>query len=79
MMQDRDFQWFLEHYDELYEKYGRAYLAIKNSKVLGAYPTYAEGVRATEKTEELGTFIVQLCDGTEAAYTNYILSNFVVA
>ena len=78
-MQDKDFRWFLDNYDGLYKKYGHAYLAIKNGKVLGTYETYAEGVRTTEKSEEPGTFIVQLCDGTEAAYTNYILSNFVVA
>ncbi len=78
-MQDSDFQWFLDHYDELYKKYGRAYLAIKEAKVLGAYGSYAEGVRAAARTEEPGTFIVQLCDGTEAAYTNYVLSNFIVA
>lgn len=73
-MQDRDYKWFLENYDDLFKKYGCAYLAIKNATVLGAYKTYAEGVRNTEKTEELGTFIVQLCNGDENGYTNYIAS-----
>lgn len=78
-MQDKDYQWFIDHYLELYKKYGSAYLVIKDQKVLGAYSSYAEGVMETAKSEELGTFIVQLCNGLESAYTNYISSvNFEV-
>jgi hypothetical protein len=73
-MQDRDYKWFLENYDALSAQYGKAYLSIKNERVLGAYKSYAEGVIETLKTEKKGSFIVQLCDGTEAAYTNYISS-----
>lgn len=77
-MQKEDYKWFLENYDVLFEKYGCAYLAIKNSSVLGAYATYADGVNATNRTEEPGTFIIQFCNGQKEAYTNYISSmNFV--
>lgn len=79
-MQDKDFDWFLEHYDELYKEYGDAYIAIKNGKVLGVYSSYAEGVRKTQATEEIGTFIVQHCNGNETGHTNYISSmNFMGA
>lgn len=79
-MQEKDYYWFLENYESLYKEYGCAYLAIKNSKVLGAYKSYADGVRSTQATEELGSFIVQLCNGDESAYTNIITSmNFVLA
>ena len=60
-MQEQDYFWFEENYPELQKKFGDAFLAIKNKTVLGSYSTYAEGVRTTEKTEELGTFIVQEC------------------
>lgn len=73
-MQDKDFTWFLDNYDELFKKYGNSFLAIKNGKVLGSYNSYADGVRNTEKTEELGTFIVQRCDGTKDKNMNYIAS-----
>lgn len=74
-----DYKWFLEKYNDLYEKYGEAYLAIKNKKVLGVYNTYADGVRLTSKNEELGTFIIQKCGKDESSYTNYIASmNFMV-
>ena len=72
--QAQDFQWFKEHYKEISQKYGNCYVVIKEQKILGTYPTYADGVRETEKTEELGTFIVQQCNGDETGYTGYIAS-----
>ena len=77
-MQENDFRWFLEHFSELFEKYGNTYVAIKNKTVIGIYASYAEGVRHTSLTEEIGTFIVQRCGENESAYTNYISSmNFL--
>lgn len=73
-MQERDYEWFLSHYSELYKEYGFSYLAIKNKKVLGSYPSYADGVNVTSKTEPIGSFIIQLCNGDESGYTNYISS-----
>ena len=73
-MQNTDFEWFISNYEDLFRKYGRTYLSIKDKKVLGQYASYAEGVRTTAQSEELGTFIVQLCDGTKTAYTNLIAS-----
>ena len=73
-MQEMDYKWFLNNYNSLFEEFGPQYLSIKDKKVLGAYPTYADAVRATVKTEELGSFIVQYCNGKENAYTNYISS-----
>ena len=76
ILQDQDYQWFLDNYDNLFREYGRTYLAIKNAKVLGSYPSYADAVKNTEKNEELGSFIVQYCNGEESGYTNYISSMF---
>ena len=73
-MQTNDYKWFLENYNAIYEKYGVSYVVIKNKTILGTFETYAEGVRATSKTDEIGTFIVQKCDGNESAYTTYISS-----
>lgn len=73
-MQTSDFNWFKENIASLYSKYGSAFLAIKNMRVLGAYATYADGVNETQKTEEIGTFIIQKCGSDESAYTNYISS-----
>ena len=76
--QDKDYQWFQEHYNDLFSKYGNSFLAIKGEEVIGVYQSFAEGVCATQKTEELGSFIVQQCNGNESGYTNYIASmNFM--
>lgn len=73
-MQDADYKWFLEKYEDLFKKYGASYLMIKDKAVLGSYLTYADGVNAGLKLSDLGTFIVQKCNGDESAYTNYISS-----
>ena len=73
-IQDADFEWFVENYQNLFQQYGNSFLAIKNKSVLAAYDSYADAVRETQKKELLGTFIVQKCDGTESAYSNYIAS-----
>jgi hypothetical protein len=73
-MQENDFTWFVSNYDGLYKKYGHKFLVIKDEQIIGAYDTYAAGVSGGQKTAELGTFIVQECNGDESAYTNYIAS-----
>ena len=76
--QEADYQWFLENYQQLYEKYGVAYLVIKNRTVLGVYSSYAEALHETEKTEPIGSFIIQFCNGNKTGYTNNIASMFVL-
>jgi len=71
-MQRSDFNWFLNNYDALYQEYGHKFLVIKNCKVLGAYDTIRDAVNDTQ--EEVGTYIVQECNGNESAYTNYVAS-----
>ena len=68
-MQDRDFDWFLQNYDELYKQYGKSYLVIKDQNVIGSFQTYADGVRGASLIAAPGSFIVQHCDGTPDAYT----------
>ena len=42
--------------------------------MLGNYNSYAEGVKKTLETEEIGTFIVQECSLDFEAYNSYIAS-----
>lgn len=76
--QETDYRWFLDNYDQLFKEYGTSYLAIKEQKVLGVYASYAEALHETEKTETVGSFIIQFCNGNETGYTNYIASMFVL-
>lgn len=69
-----DFDFFLEHYNELFEKYGRKFVVIKNKNILGVYDTEVDAINATSKTYPIGSFIVQECNGDESGYTNYVSS-----
>ena len=60
-MQEQDFVWFQNHYKEFQQRYGNAFLAIKNKQIIGVFPTFAEGVRTMRKTEKRGSYIVQEC------------------
>ena len=73
-MLSQDYEWFLKNYSTIFDQYGDTYVAIKNQKILGNYSSYAECVRSTSKSEKMGTFIVQHCNGNESGYTNYIAS-----
>lgn len=75
-MQNEDFVWFMQNYEELFREYGVSYLAIKNKSIIGVYDSHAEGVKETAKKEPLGTFIVQKCDGSHEAYTVRIASTY---
>jgi hypothetical protein len=73
-MQETDYKWFVENYNDLFKKYGHSYLAIKNKEVIGEYDNFSTAVHETTKTHELGTFIVQHCNGSTSAYTVHIAS-----
>lgn len=69
-----DFNFFLQQYDELYKKYGKCFVAIKNKKILGIFHSEEEAIDITSSEYELGEFIIQECNGDESGYTNYITS-----
>lgn len=69
-----DFDFFLEQYEELYKKYGRCFVAIRNRKILGIFRTEEEAIDITSSEYEFGEFIIQECNGDESGYTNYITS-----
>lgn len=69
-MQNSDYKWFLDNFDNLFKNYGLCFLAIKNKNVLGHYKTYSEAVYETIKKEELGSFIVQKCSDNKILATN---------
>ncbi len=72
--QKKNFTYFIEHYKEIFSKYGHSFIVLKNEKVLAAYPSFSEAYRNTIKTEKLGDFNIQECNGDETGYTNFIAS-----
>lgn len=73
-MQDKDFEWFLNNYNKIFEKYGHTFVVIKNCRILGTYSNVSDALNETLRSEKLGTFIVQECNGDESGYTNYVAS-----
>ena len=76
---EKEFQYYLDHQDELVAKYNGKVIAIKNCKVIGTYETELEAVTETAKTEEMGTFLVQKCTPGAESYTRTFHSRVVFA
>lgn len=61
-----DFQYYLDHQEEMVKKYDGKFIVIKDGAVLGAYDNELIAVAETQKSHELGTFLVQkVSKGTE--------------
>ena len=69
-----DFEWFNENKVKLFQQYGNCFIVIKNKTVLGTYNNFADAVHQTEKTDEIGTFIVQECTLNPDGNTNTIMT-----
>ncbi len=70
---DDDFDFFLDNYDAIYKEYGKCFIAIRNKHILGTFSTVREGVDALAPDYPQGSYILQECDGTPAAYTTSIM------
>lgn len=66
-----NFQWFLEHYDEIYRRHGECHVAIKDRAIIGVYHSSVEAYQKTCETEVPGSFSIQYCNGDESGYTAY--------
>jgi len=66
---EKDFDFYLEHQEELVKKYNGKYVVIKNGEILGAYSSDIEAIEKTSKDHELGTFLVQYCNPGTDSYT----------
>lgn len=70
----KDFDFFLEHYEEFFKKYGHCFIAIRFKEILGVYKNIQEAISILASQYEVGEYIVQECNGDESGYTNYISS-----
>ncbi len=64
-----EFQYFLDHQDELVKQHEGKFIVIKGGEVLGAYDTELEAIEETTKEHKLGTFLVQECVPGAESYT----------
>ena len=73
----KEFNYYLANQDEMVQKYDGMVAVIKDLSVIGVYTTEMDAVAETQKTHELGTFLIQkVSKGTEA-YTHTLHSGAV--
>lgn len=66
---EAEFEWYLDHQDELIKKYDGKVLVIKDQTIIGVYESEEEAITETSKKESLGTFLIQRCTPGDEAYT----------
>jgi len=63
----QEFEWYLAHQKELVAQYNGRFVVIKDRRVIGDYDSELTAVTETQKTEPLGTFLVQKVEPGDAA------------
>jgi len=76
---EKEFNYYLEHQDELVEQYNGKFIVIKDCSVIGAYNSELEAVEKTAEEYELGTFLVQKCQPGTDSYTQTYHSRVILA
>jgi len=66
---EKEFKYYLEHQDDLVEKYNGKFIVIKNLEVIGDFDNVAQAVEETSKNHKMGTFLVQKCSPGKEDYT----------
>lgn len=66
---EKEFKYYIDHQNELVEKYNGKFIVIKNQKVIGVYDNEVDALKNTTKDHELGTFLVQKCEPGNSSYT----------
>ena len=54
-----EFQYYLDHKASFEKEYLGKYIVLKDHKVIGVYDDPVQAVTETQKTHQLGTFLVQ--------------------
>jgi hypothetical protein len=75
-MLKQEFQYYLDHQDELVKKYSNKYIIIKDGEVKGAYDSKNDAYFEGQKKFDLGTFLIQYCmPGNMAFSQTYYTQN----
>ena len=72
-----EFDYYLVHQDEMVEKYNGKVIVIKDENVLGAYDDELTAVTETQKSHQLGTFLVQRVSEGSGEYSQTFHSRVV--
>lgn len=75
----KEFQYYLDHQDELVKKYNGKFLVIRDCSVIGVYDGELEAIEKTSEKYELGSFLVQKCEPGSEGYTQTFHSRAMFA
>jgi len=67
---EEEFDYYVEHQDELVKKYLNKFIVIKGKEVIGAYDSEITAIEETKKIHKLGTFMVKKCLPGKESYTH---------
>ena len=75
---DREFNYYLSKQDDFVKDHNGEWVVIKGNEVLGFYMDQLQAINETQKTHQLGTFMVQHISKGEAEYTRTFHSRVAV-
>jgi hypothetical protein len=75
---EKEFQFYLDHQDELVKKYKGKFIVIKNQQVIGVFDDAKTAFIETQKKHEVGTFLIQECKAGAESYTQTLHSRVLL-
>ena len=66
---EKEFKYYIDHQNELVNKYNGKFIVIKGCTVIGAYDSDLKAIEETSEKEESGTFLVQECEPGKESHT----------
>lgn len=69
MALEREFEFYLEHQDDLVGQYRGKFVVVHSCEVVGAYDDEIEAIQRTAQRFPLGSFLVQKCEPGAESYT----------
>jgi hypothetical protein len=76
-MLEKEFEYYLDHQDDLVKKYNGKFIVIVGELVVGSYDMEDEALYESEKKYELGSFLIQKCTPGKGEYTQTFHSRVV--
>ncbi len=73
----KEFQYYLDHQDEIVKEYEGKFVVIKDCVVIGAYDDELEAFQKTKDEHKPGTFLVQMVSPGDTAYSQTFHSRAV--
>ena len=67
-----NFEWFLEHYDEIYALCGECHVVIKNKMIIRVFQAKDEAYSWYKSNDLFGKANLQYCNGDQSGYMVYI-------